>query len=142
LIIEAPLKSGAMISARLAGEQGRDLFAVPGSIESPSSSGCNQLIREGAYLVESVDDILNVLSPMNKPVLLTGFHEPLRHPNEVSLNDMEQLVLRQFGTPPLSLESVIASSGLEPHQVLAALGVLEEKRIIRQLSPSEFVRMG
>jgi DNA processing protein len=87
LVIEAPVRSGAMISARLAGEQGRDIFVVPGSVESVTSSGCHQLIREGAYLTESADDILNVLGPMRQPVLLQGKSESLRHPNEVSLND-------------------------------------------------------
>ncbi len=58
-VIEAPLKSGAMISARLAGEQGRDIFAVPGAIDSETSRGCHQLIRDGAYLVDSIDDVLN-----------------------------------------------------------------------------------
>ncbi|MDR0522176.1 MAG: DNA-processing protein DprA [Planctomycetaceae bacterium] len=141
LIIEAPLKSGAMISARLAGEQGRDVFAVPGLITSPFSQGCHQLIRDGAYLTESADDILNVLGPMRQSVLLPGFQKPVRHPNEVSLNEVEQIVLRQFGAAAKTLEAVIASSGLEPHQVLAAVGVLEKKCILRQLSPAEFIRM-
>jgi len=141
LVIEAPLRSGAMISARLAGEQGRDIFAVPGSIESPASSGCNQLIRDGAYLTESADDILDVLGPMRQPVLLPGIDEPVRHPNEVSLNDVEYRVLRHIGTTETSLDTVVTASGLEPQQVLAALAVLEQKRIIRQLSPVSFARM-
>jgi DNA processing protein len=141
LVIEAPLRSGAMISARLAGEQGRDIFAVPGSIESPASGGCNQLIKDGAYIVESADDILNVLGPMRQAVCLPGMEKPVRHPNEVSLNDVEHRVLQQIGKTETPLDSIVTASDLEPSQVLAALAVLEQKRIIRQLSPSAFVRM-
>ena len=141
LVIEAPVRSGAMISARLAGEQGRDIFAVPGSIESPASSGCNQLIKDGAYITESADDILNVLGPMRHPVRLPGMEEPMRHPNEVSLNDVEHEVLHHVGTTETSLDSMITASGLEPQQVLAALAVLEHKQIVRQISPTTFVRM-
>jgi len=141
LVVEAPLRSGAMISARLAGEQGRDIFAVPGSIESLASGGCNQLIRDGAYLTESVDDILSVLGPMRQSVLLPDMEMPVHHPNEVSLNDVEHRVLRHIGRTETTLGAVIAASGLESQQVLAALAVLEQKRIIRQISPVMFVRM-
>ena len=140
LVVEAPNRSGAMISARMAGEQGRDIFAVPGSIESQASSGCHQLIRDGAYLTESADDILNMLGPMRQSVLLPGKKTPMRHPNEVSLNDVEQRVLQCMNEASITLEAIASASGLEPHQVLAALAVLEQKRIIRQLSPVLFVR--
>lgn len=141
LVIEAPKRSGAMISARLAGEQGRDIFAVPGSIESPTSDGCHQLIREGAYVTESTDDILHVLGPMRQSVLLQGMSKSLRHPNEVSLNDVENQVLQHIEWADISFDSILAASGLEPQQVWAALAVLEQKRIIRQCSPTSFVRM-
>ena len=141
LVVEAPLRSGAMISARLAGEQGRDIFAVPGSIESPASSGCNQLIRDGAYLTESADDILGVLGPMRQSVLLPGMEGLVRHPNEVSLNDLERRVLQHIGTTETSLESIVTASGLELQQVLAVLTVLERKHIIRQIAETTFVRM-
>ena len=141
LVIEAPLRSGAMISARLAGEQGRDIFAVPGSIESQTSSGCNQLIKDGAFVTESVDDILGVLGPMQKSVRLPGMANPMRHPNEVSLNDVEHGVLQYIDTKETSLDAMVTASGLEPQQVLAVLAVLEQKRIIRQLSSTTFIRM-
>jgi len=141
LVIEAPVRSGAMISARMAGEQGRDIFAVPGSIESPASSGCNRLIKDGAYLVESVDDILGVLGPMRQPTVLPGMAVPVRHPNEVTLNDVELRVLQHVRQAETTLAAIASASALEPTQVLAALAVLEQKRIIRQLSPITFVRM-
>jgi len=141
LVVEAPLRSGALISARLAGEQGRDIFAVPGSVESSESSGCLQLIRDGAYVTTSVDDILNVLGPMQQPVFLPGMTEPMQHPHELSLNDVEHQVLLCVGKTETSLDAVAVASGLEPQQVLAALAVLEQKQIIRQLSPVSFLRM-
>jgi DNA processing protein len=144
LVVESPLRSGAMISARIAGEQGRDLFAVPGSIESSNSQGCHQLIRDGAYLVESVDDILNVLGPLRQKVLL--FDTPqlpnsIRHPNEISLNEIELIVLQYIKMSPTSLNDIVTASGFERQQVVAALSVLEKKRIIRQISPIVFARM-
>ena len=141
LVVEAPLRSGTMITARLAGEQGRDIFAVPGSVESPTAGGCNQLIKDGAYLTESADDILDVLGPMRQPVLLPGRTTAIRHPNEVSLNDIERRVLRCIEFSETSLDAIIASSGLDLHQILPALLVLNQKRIIRGLSPSTFVRL-
>jgi DNA processing protein len=141
LVTEAPLRSGALISARLAGEQGRDIFVVPGSVESSESSGCHQLIRDGAHITASVEDILDVLGPMQQPVFLPGMTEPIQHPNEVSLNDVEHQVLLCVGKTETPLETVVATSGLEPQQVLAALAVLEQKCIIRQLSPVSFLRM-
>ncbi|MDR3198015.1 MAG: DNA-processing protein DprA [Planctomycetaceae bacterium] len=144
LVAESPLRSGAMISARIAGEQSRDIFAVPGSIESPNSQGCHQLIRDGAYLVESVDDILNVLSPLRQKVLLFDkpqFPVPIRHPNEISLNEIESIVLRSVGMTATPFPSIVTTTGLEEQQVAAALSVLEKKRIIRQISPAVFVKM-
>jgi DNA processing protein len=141
LIIEAPLKSGAMISARLAGEQGRDIFAVPGKIDSPNSAGCHRLIRDGSYLTESADDVLNVLGPLRKPVTLPGKTEAMRHPNEVTLNDIEETVLHCVQTAATSLESIVSASSLEIHQVIAALDILERKGMIRQLLPTVFARV-
>ncbi|MDR2115918.1 MAG: DNA-processing protein DprA [Planctomycetaceae bacterium] len=144
LVVESPLRSGAMISARIAGEQGRDIFSVPGSIESPTSQGCHQLIRDGAYLVESIDDILNVLGPLRQKVLLFDkpqFPDPIRHPNEISLNEIELIVLRSIGMIPTPLHNIVTTTGLEEQQVVAALSVLEKKRIIRQISPIVFVKM-
>ena len=141
LVTEAPVRSGAMISARLAGEQGRDIFAVPGSIESPASSGCNRLIKDGAYIAESVDDILDVLGPMQQSVNLPGRETPVRHPNELSLNEIELEVLQHIGWTETPLDAIVSASGLEPQQITAVLSVLEQKRIIRQVTSTTCVKM-
>ncbi|MDR2641240.1 MAG: DNA-processing protein DprA [Planctomycetaceae bacterium] len=141
VVVEAPLKSGAMISARLASEQGKDIFAVPGSIESELSKGCNQLIRDGAYLIDSVDDILHVLGPMRKPVSLLDLDKSIRHPNEIVLNEIEREVLKYVGETSSSLDSLVSATGFTTTQVLAALCSLEDKRIIRQLNPISVARV-
>ncbi|MDR0871746.1 MAG: DNA-processing protein DprA [Planctomycetaceae bacterium] len=141
LVVEAPLRSGAMITARLAGEQGRDIFTVPGPIDSEVSRGCHQLLRNGAYLAESVDDILNVLGPMNRPVLLPGFEKPVQHPNELSLNEIEAKVLRHIGAKPATLQELAAAAGLEIQQIAAVISVLEEKRIVRRTTPDKWMRI-
>ncbi|MCL2745109.1 MAG: DNA-processing protein DprA [Planctomycetaceae bacterium] len=139
LVVEAPLKSGAMISARLAGEQGRDIFAVPGPAQSEMSRGCHQLIRNGAYLADSIEDITSVLGPLTAPVSLFQNEKPLRHTAEISLNEIERLVLKYLKTKPVPLEYIAEQTGLHKQQVLAALSVLENKRIIRRTSDGHLV---
>ena len=133
LIIEAPRKSGALITASLAGEQGRDVFAMPGPVDHETSRGCHRLIRDGAILVESADDIIEHLGPLVKPAKHPK-HESakIRNPAELQLNEQETAVLQLVGVSPTPIDAIIATSGLLPHQVLATIGVLEMKRLIRR----------
>lgn len=141
LVVEAPVRSGAMITARLAGEQGRDVFALPGSVDSKSSCGCHQLIRDGAYLVETAEHIIEILGPLDRPVALDDERGPLRHPGEILLEPIEQDLLQRIGTRPTSLETLAARSGLAPHQIRAILSVLEEKRLIRFIKDDSVTRI-
>ena len=140
IVVEASRQSGALITARLANEQGRQVFAVPGRIDSRMSQGCHRLIRDGAKLVESIDDVLEELGPLVEATP-TANGQPIHYPAELSLNEIEQQVLSAISAEPTSIDQVIAASRLPPPQVLATLSVLEMRRLVRRLSGGMVVRL-
>lgn len=140
IVVEAPERSGALITARHAMEQGREVFAVPGSIESRSSRGCHRLIQDGARLVQSVDDVLEELGPLVEAVPQPS-GEPIRHPAELQLNEQEQQVLAAMGIEPMSIDEVAAAAGLPVARVLSTLSVLEMRRLVRRLSGTTVIRV-
>ena len=140
IVVEAPPSSGALSTAKHAREQGREVFAVPGRVDSRVSRGCHGLIRDGAKLVESIDDVLEELGPLVEATP-TATGQPIRHPAELSLNDIEQQVLSAISAEPTSIDQVIAASRLPPPQVLATLSVLEMRRLVRRLSGGMVVRV-
>lgn len=139
VVIEAAQRSGAIISAEHAMEQGREVFAVPGSVESRTSRGCHQLLRDGAKLVETVDDVLEELGPLIEATPRED-GRTIRHPAELQLNPQEQTVLDATGAEPSSVDQVVVRSGLPVPRVLATLSVLEMRRLIRRLSGNLVVR--
>lgn len=140
LVIEAPDRSGALITARQAGELGRDVLALPGPVTSRASRGTNQLIREGATLVQTVDDILESLGPMARSVKTDDGHE-VRNPSELKLNDLERTVLESIDPSSTLIDQVIAATGLPAHQVMATISVLEIRRLIRRQSGQYVARI-
>lgn len=140
IVVEAAFKSGALISARLATEQDREVFAVPGRVDSRLSHGCHRLIRDGAKLVETVDDVLEELGPLAAPVQRAA-DQTLRHPAELKLNEQENQVLQAIGLEPTDIDSIVARSGLPISRVLATLSVLEIRRLVRRLSGSRVIRI-
>lgn len=140
LVIEAPDRSGALITARQAGELGRDVMALPGQVTSRASRGTNQLIRDGATLVQTVDDVLEMLGPMTQPVKTDDGHE-VRNPAELNLNDLERQVLESINQSSTLVDQVIADSGLPAHQVIATISVLEMRRLVRRLSGQYVLRV-
>jgi DNA processing protein len=133
LVIEAAQRSGALITARLAGEQGREVFAVPGLVSSPAARGCHALIRDGAYLTQDPEDILEQLGPLVAGVQIAPDTQ-IRHPAELQLNDQEQKVLNAIGLEPTDINHVVANSQLPVSRVLSTLSVLEVRRLIRRIS--------
>jgi DNA processing protein len=140
IVVEAAASSGALISARHAMEQNREVFAVPGRIDSRTSRGCHRLIRDGARLVETVDDVLEELGPL---VEQTSDAEgrAVHHPAELILNDLERQVLDAITEEPTTIDDVARDSGLPVHRVLSTLSVLEMRRLVRRLSGQLVVRV-
>lgn len=140
IVIEAGERSGALVSARHAMEQSREVFALPGRVDSRMSRGCHQLIRDGATLVESVDDVLAAFGPLADSALSPD-GRTVRHPGELLLNEQEQAVLDAIATASTDVDQIARASGIPVHRVLATLTVLEMRRLIRRLSGSTVCRV-
>jgi len=117
LVVEASLSSGSLITARLAAEQGREVYAIPGSIHHPGARGCHQLIRQGATLVESIEDILQALRGWQQVAPDAG--------NEVTSRREANPLLEQVHAAPMSSEALAQALGRPLEQVLAELTELE-----------------
>ncbi|MCF6218272.1 MAG: DNA-processing protein DprA [Gammaproteobacteria bacterium] len=124
LVVEAGLASGSLISARLAAEQGREVFAIPGSIHNPMSKGCHQLLRDGAKLVESLSDILQEIDVQLSP-FLSSKTEPPESGLNVQLDESLELLLKNIGDDPVSVDELIARCGLTAEQISSMLIQLE-----------------
>ena len=137
VLIEAGRMSGALHTARHAMEQNREVFAMPGRVDSEASLGCLDLIRDGATLIRGVDDILSALGPLVSPVQRTPT-ETVRQPAELSLSDQEKLILNLISAESTAVDEVIRAANIETSRVLSTLTVLEMKRLVRRL-PGGFV---
>ena len=127
LVVEAARRSGSLITARLASEQGREVFAIPGSIHNPLSRGCHRLIREGAKLVETADDIVAELAPLAGHLLQSALKSTDKeHAPEAA--DAEYAAIRKcLGHDPVSVDQLAQDSGLTIDRVSSMLLILELK---------------
>ncbi|MFQ5734943.1 MAG: DNA-processing protein DprA, partial [Planctomycetaceae bacterium] len=132
VIVEAARRSGALHTARHAMEQGREVFAVPGRIDSAASDACHDLIRDGATLVRNVDDILDELGPLIQPVA-TESHGELHTPRELSLSEQERAILGLITSEPQHVDEVLRASEIESSRTLATITVLEMKRLVQRM---------
>jgi DNA processing protein len=142
VVVQAADRSGALITARVAGEQGREVFAVPGPVDCRLSKGCHGLIRDGAKLVASVDDILEELGPLFEPVKLDSGRE-VASPAELALEGQERAVfdaIAAAGATGIAIDAVVDASELVASQVLATISVLEMRRLVRRLAGSRVQR--
>ncbi|SIT69747.1 DNA protecting protein DprA [Ectothiorhodosinus mongolicus] len=140
LVIEAAARSGSLITARLASEQGREVFAIPGSIHNPLSKGCHKLIREGAKLVETADDILEELVgaglniPDSQPLPASNLKEtPAQDPEH-------RRVLDALGYDPSSIDALVRRTGLTVATVSSILLIMELRGQVASLSGGMYAR--
>jgi DNA processing protein len=148
VVVEAARNSGALITANFAAEQGRTVFALPGKVSSATSSGTNELIRDGACLVQSVDDILQELS-------VTGI-EPVPVENPVpasdkisrktgayiynSLTDDERKIYKILSDTPVYIDDILDKTGLDPSRASKVLLDLELKKLIQEIPGKQFIK--
>ncbi|OHB56581.1 MAG: DNA protecting protein DprA [Planctomycetes bacterium RBG_13_44_8b] len=150
IVIEAAPRSGAIITARAALENDREVLAVPGRIDSPLSKGPHSLIKDGAKLVESVEDVIETLEYLHKDFarLVTLSAEqaeqkadmPLFDKSQLNLTDAEKRIFDSLDTEPVHTEQIISCTGLAAGKVNAGLVSLRLKGIVKQLPADYFVR--
>ena len=139
IVVEAARNSGALHTARHAMEQGREVMAVPGRVDSLASEGCHDLIRDGVTLIRNVDDVMESLGPLINPVISDDKGE-IHSLRELSLNEREREVLNLITSDPQHIDEVLRATDIEASRVLATLTVLEMKRMIRRLPGSMLIR--
>jgi DNA processing protein len=150
IVIEAGLRSGALITARTALESNREVMAVPGKVDSPLSKGPHQLIKQGAKLVESVDDVMEALGYVGDQLkehtaqaakeAAEKAETPLFEADRFRLKEHEKRIYETLGREPLHSDQVIAETNLPAGQVNAALVSLRLKGLIRHLPGNLFAR--
>jgi DNA processing protein len=142
LVVEAARQSGSLSTARWAGDQGRDVFAVPGSIHSPLSKGCHELIRQGATLVEKAEDVVSEFRHVLTQQSLARLSS-LARPSCTgggALDNPAEILLDAVGFEPTSVDALLASTGLSGESVASMLLILELEGRIETLPGGRYIR--
>ena len=134
VIIEAAMKSGALITARHAAEQGRPVFAVPGPLDSPSSAGTHHLLRQGAILVRGLDDIMEELEGVKSPAI------PAQSQPPAYMDDTQRLIWEFLQERPRHIDEMVQQLNLSLPQISGALLTLEMKKVIQWLPGNQYER--
>src|SRR5688572_2617079 len=145
IVVESDVDGGAMITARFAGEHGRLIFAVPGRIDQNTSAGCHQLIRDGATLMTSIDDLLGELNYLDgmRPQPISGKPEEIAAGRPNNLNTEEARVFECFrGGAILTPDTITAQTGLSAAELSSTLMMLELKRLIAKRADGAFEARG
>ena len=143
LVVEAARQSGSLITARLAGEAGREVFAIPGSIHSPLSHGCHQLIKAGAKLVEQADDVLTELKFSVPKEALTEARAATAAPSESGreLDKEYEMLLDALGFEPATIDSLVARTELATESIASMLLILELEGRVAALPGGRYGRI-
>ncbi len=137
-VIEAPARSGALITAGQATELGRTIFAVPGQIDRPGSAGSNRLIQEGARLVMDGGEILDELGGLFPSSTVSGAEKPTRVPLDLTVE--ERAIFDALGEEEALVDQLVSRSGLSPSAVSTTLLRLQMKRLVQALPGNYFVK--
>lgn len=138
LVVEAAMQSGSLITARLATEQGKEVFAIPGSIHSPQSRGCHWLIRQGAKLVETGQDVLEELRlPAALPAAPVAAAA-----SDASAPTVSDPLLEQMGFDPMGLDALVARTGVDAARLQVRLLELELEGVVARMPGGLFQRIG
>lgn len=141
LVVEAALRSGSLITARLAAEQGREVFAIPGSIHNPLARGCHSLIRQGAKLVETASDVLEELGVL---IGSSGARRDEAAPapiSDVELDADYRKLLSEMGFDPISVDHLVQRTGLTADAVSSMLLLLELEGLVSALDGGRYCRV-
>ncbi len=137
VVVEAGQRSGALITAKFALDQGREVFAVPGSIFHPGSAGCNDLISNGATPLTSIDEMLSdILGELN----MTRIHEQSAARQQVPADPLEQTLLAHLSQDPSHVDEIVRRVTLPAQQVTGLLAIMELKGLVRQVGTMRYVR--
>lgn len=140
LVIQAALRSGSLITARYAMEQGREVFAIPGSIHNPLAKGCHALIKQGAKLVESVNDIVEELGSLATVVI----DENASQKNNIDKEELDadyKVLLDTMAYDPISIDKLIELTGLTTDSVSSMLLILELRGLVFSQAGGVYMRV-
>jgi len=138
MVVEASKQSGTLITANFALEQGREVFALPGRVDNPTSAGTHRLIQQGAKLVTSPSEVVEELGPLAS-VIDPLEDEPV-DPRAMNLNSREREIYETLSHDPLQVDDIIRMTGIPASNVLSTLTILEMRRLVKQLAGKRFVK--
>ena len=140
LIVEAAMRSGSLITARHALEQGREVFSIPGTIHNPLARGCHALIRQGAKLTEEIRDIVEEFGPLSAVVEATNGIDTARHNGDEGLDAGTKHLFEYIGYHPVDIDDLIESTAMQTREITSRLLELELKELIELLPGGKYIR--